>query len=109
LELSFATCVIVILLIHRGRRYAGHATILDVFPSADRKPPVRTTSGPMQAALRGVPPAPLPGLAGIGWMASAAPSPQPAASTPPAPHGGNRQSSGGSLDFWLLDKLFGQR
>jgi hypothetical protein len=61
------------------------------------------------AALRGVPPAPLPGLAGVGWMASAAPSPQPAASTPPAPHGGNRQGSGGSLDSWLHDKLFGQR
>jgi penicillin-binding protein 1A len=71
--------------------------------------PVDIWSRFMQAALRGVPPAPLPGLAGVGWMASAAPQQQPSASAPPAPRGGARQSGGGSLDFWLLDKLFGQR
>jgi penicillin-binding protein 1A len=68
--------------------------------------PVEVWSRFMQAALRGVAPAPLPGLAGPGWMAAAAPLARSSA----APVSTNQQAqrSGGGLDFWLLDRLFGR-
>jgi penicillin-binding protein 1A len=78
--------------------------------------PVEIWSRFMQVALRGVAPAPLPGLAGGGWMSGvpiannspygSAP-PQAPAYPPPRPQAPGRQ--GGGLDFWLLDKLFGRR
>ena len=68
--------------------------------------PVDIWSRFMQAALRGVTPAPLPGLAaGGGWMA-AAPQQQPSEAPPLAPRQQTPRSGG--LDFWLLDKLFGR-
>ena len=79
--------------------------------------PVEVWSRFMQTALRNVPPAPLPGLAGGGWMASAEPSspPRPYAPLQPYPPdqvpaaGGRGQSGGGGgLDSWLLKRLFGQ-
>jgi penicillin-binding protein 1A len=71
--------------------------------------PVDVWSRFMQAALRGVPPAPLPGLAGGGWMASAAPPPSYGAPSPAPAGGGPPQSGGGgSLDSWLLNRLFGR-
>jgi penicillin-binding protein 1A len=72
--------------------------------------PVDVWSRFMQTALRGIPPAPLPGLAGGGWMASAAP-PQPYYGAPsPAPTDSwrSRSGGGGGLDSWLLNKLFGR-
>jgi penicillin-binding protein 1A len=69
--------------------------------------PVDIWSRFMQAAHRGVAPTPLLGLGG-GWVAAAEPLPQPA-SAPTAHASGGRQNSGGGLDFWLLDKLFGRR
>ena len=70
--------------------------------------PVDIWSRFMKGALRGVAPTPLPGLAGTGWTA-AAPQQQPAGSAPLATNGGGRQHSGGGLDLWLLDRLFGAR
>ncbi len=73
--------------------------------------PVDIWSAFMRAALRGVPPTPLPGLAGGGWYAAATPltpsEPYPATAqrNAPAPQAGR----GGGLDVWLLDKLFGRR
>ncbi|MGH6670961.1 MAG: transglycosylase domain-containing protein, partial [Xanthobacteraceae bacterium] len=74
--------------------------------------PVDVWSRFMQAALRNIPPAPLPGLAGSGWMASAqppsyAPPPYPPS---PVPAGGGRPQTGGGggLDSWLLNRLFGR-
>ena len=80
--------------------------------------PVDIWSRFMRAAHQGIPPTPLPGYSG-GWMSSA----PPASLAPPAPIGrnsegaisgaaidnGQQRNSGGSLDFWLLDKLFGRR
>jgi penicillin-binding protein 1A len=80
--------------------------------------PVAIWSRFMRAALRGVAPAPLPGLSGGSLIAAS-----PAAPVPPAPVGAqaNAQPSydssqgerstghrGGGLDFWLLDRLFGR-
>jgi penicillin-binding protein 1A len=69
--------------------------------------PVEIWSRFMQAALRGVPPTPLPGLYGGGWMPAAPPPPQ-AVPGPVAANEGRRQNGGG-LDLWILDKLFGGR
>ncbi len=77
--------------------------------------PVEIWSRFMKVAHQGVAPAALPGLASGGWMNSE-PSPQgnlpapgggypvPAPYPPPAGNNG----SGGGLDTWLLDKLFGR-
>jgi penicillin-binding protein 1A len=74
--------------------------------------PVDIWSRFMKTALRGTAPAPLPGVAGGGWFASL---PQPLAASgqqfadrgrqgAPLPPGG----SGGGLDSWLIDRLFGR-
>ena len=71
--------------------------------------PVEIWSRFMRVAHRGIPPSPLPGLAdGGSWFNTLAP---PAPVAGPAPSGGGKQSndSGGGLDSWLLDKLFGRR
>ena len=73
--------------------------------------PVDIWSAFMRTALRGVSPAPLPGLSRGDWLASATPlaSSEPYPVTPqrnaPAP----RTGRDGGLDFWLLDRLFGRR
>jgi penicillin-binding protein 1A len=73
--------------------------------------PVDIWSRFMKVALHGAPPAPLPGLAGGmgGWMAPPQPMQEPPAPGPVAANRGRQPSNGGGLDFWLLDKLFGQR
>jgi penicillin-binding protein 1A len=69
--------------------------------------PVEIWSRFMKAAHTGVAPTALPGLAEGSWFADA---PQPAAPGPAAGNGSGQQNrSGGGLDFWLLDKLFGRR
>jgi penicillin-binding protein 1A len=70
--------------------------------------PVEIWSRFMRTALSGQAPAPLPGLAEPGWFgapfgAPAAVPPAPVAEQPSA-----RPESGGGLDSWLLDKLFGR-
>jgi penicillin-binding protein 1A len=67
--------------------------------------PVEVWSRFMRVAHQGVAPTALPGL-GASWFN---PAPPPAAV--PAPGAGDRntqQGTGGGLDFWLLDKLFGR-
>jgi penicillin-binding protein 1A len=70
--------------------------------------PVEIWSRFMRTAHAGVAPEALPGLAD-GWFNSA----PPAAVAAPAAASGNAQQSsqntGGGLDSWLLDKLFGRR
>jgi penicillin-binding protein 1A len=71
--------------------------------------PVEIWSRFMKVAHAGIAPSPLPGLNGGSWF-----NPAPPASVGPAVAAtgdaqGNRQDSGGGLDFWLLDKLFGRR
>ena len=71
--------------------------------------PVEIWSRFMKVAHAGTAPAPLPGLNGGPWFNPTPPAavgPAVAASAGPQ---GNRQDSGGGLDFWLLDKLFGRR
>ncbi|HEY5067091.1 MAG TPA: PBP1A family penicillin-binding protein [Xanthobacteraceae bacterium] len=76
--------------------------------------PVEIWSRFMKVALHGVTPAPLPGLAGGmgggmgGWMPPQ-PMQEPPAPGPVAANRGRQPNNGGGLDFWLLDKLFGQR
>jgi penicillin-binding protein 1A len=70
--------------------------------------PVDIWSRFMKTAHQGVMPAALPGLSGGGWFNAA-----PPADTPPAPVAANgapnsQPNNGGSLDSWLLDKLFGK-
>ncbi len=80
--------------------------------------PVDIWSRFMRAAHQGVAPTPLPGFSS-GWLSSA-----PSPFSPPAPVGQNSEGAasgaaidrgqqqrggGGSMDFWLLDKLFGKR
>jgi penicillin-binding protein 1A len=71
--------------------------------------PVEIWSRFMRTALSRQAPAPLPGLAEPGWFgapfgAPAAPPPAPVAEQPSA----RPDNSGGGLDSWLLDKLFGR-
>jgi len=79
--------------------------------------PVDIWSRFMKTAHQGIAPSALPGLGGAGWL-NAAPAPAPGADTTGpsgvaggrpsrADNGGN--SGHGGLDFWLLDRLFGQR
>ena len=76
--------------------------------------PVDIWSRFMKTAHQGVAPSALPGLGGAGWI-SAAPAPAPGADTtgPSGVAGGRPSRAGngghGGLDFWLLDRLFGQR
>jgi penicillin-binding protein 1A len=69
--------------------------------------PVEIWSRFMKVAHQGVAPAALPGLSGPGWLSG---SPPQAAEAPvSAPAGrGNSPNSSGSVDGWLLDKLFGR-
>jgi penicillin-binding protein 1A len=80
--------------------------------------PVEIWSRFMKTAHQGVAPSPLPGLSEASWFNQAPSGPPP--QLPPhgidetgsgaaADRGGQRNSGGGgSLDFWLLDKLFGR-
>jgi penicillin-binding protein 1A len=71
--------------------------------------PVEIWSRFMKVAHAGVAPTPLPGLSDGSWFNA---SPPAAVAPPVAANGGpqdSRQNSGGGLDFWLLDKLFGRR
>jgi len=73
--------------------------------------PVEIWSRFMRVAHQGVAPMALPG-AGTGWLS---PAPPPPAAVPGPVAGdrndqrNNQPSNAGSLDFWLLDKLFGRR
>ncbi len=70
--------------------------------------PVEIWSRFMKVAHAGIAPAPLPGLRDGSWF-----NPAPPAAAPPVAvtdgRSGNQQNTGGGLDFWLLDKLFGRR
>jgi penicillin-binding protein 1A len=77
--------------------------------------PVEIWSRFMRTAHAGIASSPLPGFADNSWFGL----PQPDAAQPPAPVPGpasagrgnqqdNAQSGGGTLDSWLLDKLFGR-
>jgi penicillin-binding protein 1A len=73
--------------------------------------PVEIWSHFMRAAHAGIAPAALPGVAESGWFSTAAP-PAPVQNPAAGNRSGqpnNQQSVGGTLDFWLLDKLFGRR
>jgi penicillin-binding protein 1A len=72
--------------------------------------PVEIWSRFMKTAHAGIGPTGLPGLASGSWL-NLAPPPAPVAgpaATGPSPQQ-NSQNSGGGLDTWLLDKLFGRR
>ena len=73
--------------------------------------PVEIWSRFMKAALHGVEPAPLPGLSGGtgGWLGAPQPMQEPPAPGPVAANRGRQPGNGGSLDFWILEKLFGSR
>ncbi len=71
--------------------------------------PVEIWSRFMKTAHAGIAPTGLPGLGGGSWLTLAPPA---AVLAPLAADRGtqpNNQQSGGGLDFWLLDKLFGRR
>jgi penicillin-binding protein 1A len=74
--------------------------------------PVEIWSRFMRSALSRETPAPLPGLSEPGWFGApfaaplAAPAPSPPAPVAEPPSA--RPDSGGGLDSWLLDKLFGR-
>jgi len=66
----------------------------------------------MRTALSGQAPAALPGLGEQSWFAAPFSGPAAAPPAPPAPvaeQPSGRSDSGGGLDSWLLDKLFGRR
>jgi penicillin-binding protein 1A len=69
--------------------------------------PVEIWSRFMRAAHAGAAPAPLPGLGDNGWFSFPAPAPSPPAEV--SAQASTRSNDSGGLDFWLLDKLFGQR
>ena len=75
--------------------------------------PVEIWSKVMKTAHQGVPVAGLPGLSGGASVASAFPPAEIPRRPQVADAGGNMPgpaaSSGGTLDTWLLDKLFGRR
>ncbi len=69
--------------------------------------PVDIWSRFMKVAHQGVTPAPLPGF-GNGWVNSGAPTPPQGLDSAPPANNNQRDSGGGTLDSWLLDKLFGR-
>jgi penicillin-binding protein 1A len=71
--------------------------------------PVEIWSRFMRTALSREAPAPLPGLSEPGWFGAPFGAPAPAPPAPVAEQPSARQDSGGGLDNWLLDKLFGRR
>jgi len=74
--------------------------------------PVEIWSRFMRTALSGQAPAALPGLGEPSWFAAPFSAPAAAPPAPPAPvaeQSSGRSDSGGGLDSWLLDKLFGRR
>jgi penicillin-binding protein 1A len=74
--------------------------------------PVEIWSWFMRTALSGQAPAALPGLGEPSWFAAPFSAPAAAPPAPPAPiaeQPSGRSDSGGGLDSWLLDKLFGRR
>ena len=74
--------------------------------------PVEIWSRFMRTALSGQAPAALPGLGEQSWFAAPFSGTAAAPPAPPAPvaeQPSGRSDSGGGLDSWLLDKLFGRR
>jgi penicillin-binding protein 1A len=71
--------------------------------------PVEIWSRFMRSALSREAPAPLPGLSEPGWFGTPFAAPAPAPPAPVAEQPSARPDSGGGLDSWLLDKLFGRR
>src|SRR6516225_3287535 len=74
--------------------------------------PVEIWSRFMRTALSGQAPAALPGLGEQSWFAAPFSGPVATPPAPPAPvaeQPSGRSDSGGGLDTWLLDKLFGRR
>jgi penicillin-binding protein 1A len=74
--------------------------------------PVEIWSWFMRTALSGQAPAALPGLGEPSWFAAPFSAPAAAPPAPPAPvaeQPSGHSDSGGGLDSWLLDKLFGRR
>src|ERR1700733_5269298 len=69
--------------------------------------PVDIWSRFMKVAHQGVTPAPLPGF-GNGWVNSGAPTPPQGLDSAAPANNNQRDSGGGTLDSWLLDKLFGR-
>jgi penicillin-binding protein 1A len=70
--------------------------------------PVEIWSRFMKAAHQGVALTALPGLGG-GWLNTAPPPAQSSEGAAPDTSQRNSGGSGGTLDSWLLDKLFGRR
>ena len=69
--------------------------------------PVEIWSRFMKVAHQGVTPTPLPGF-GNGWVSSGAPTPPQGLDSAAPANNNQRDSGGGTLDSWLLDKLFGR-
>jgi penicillin-binding protein 1A len=71
--------------------------------------PVEIWSRFMRTALSREAPTPLPGLSEPGWFGAPFSVPAPPPPAPVAEQPSARPDSGGGLDSWLLDKLFGRR
>ena len=71
--------------------------------------PVEIWSRFMRTALSREAAAPLPGLSEPGWFGAPFGAPAPSPPAPVAEQPSARPDSGGGLDNWLLDKLFGRR
>jgi penicillin-binding protein 1A len=69
--------------------------------------PVDIWSRFMKVAHQGVAPTPLPGF-GNGWASSGAPTPPQSIDSGAPANNNQRDNGGGTLDSWLLDKLFGR-
>jgi penicillin-binding protein 1A len=69
--------------------------------------PVDIWSRFMKVAHQGVTPTPLPGFSN-GWMSSGSPTPPQGIDGSGPINNNPRDSGGGTLDSWLLDKLFGR-
>jgi penicillin-binding protein 1A len=69
--------------------------------------PVDIWSRFMKVAHQGVTPTPLPG-SGNGWASAGAPTPPQAIDGSGPVNNNPRDNGGGTLDSWLLDKLFGR-
>jgi penicillin-binding protein 1A len=71
--------------------------------------PVEIWSRFMRTAHAGVAPAALPGLADGGWFNSPPPVAVPGSASTNGNGQQSNQNTGGGLDSWLLDKLFGRK